>query len=170
MSDTNTWGFNSHIFIRATVPVFSTSEVELEPTVPASSIVFDQYIPVLSFEVNEGWEVVEEKLEDGVLTTVWFYTSPIPAGSTYTPLFDSWSMTNFRVHNGICGQHTYKEITDKINEAGLERYSLQSDGKSGSPEDLWKMVFVTQIASSFDFKLVRVYFLKQRCKIHTDSF
>ena len=90
--------------------------------------------------MNEGWEVVEETLSDGILITVYFFSEPIPSGSTYTPLFDSWSMTNFKVHSGICGSHTYAEIIDAVNASGLERYSLQSDGISGTPAQLWEMV------------------------------
>ena len=129
------WGFNSWTFLVSRIPCFKTSEVELEPDVVAGD-----WVPVLTFEPNEGWEVVEEKLEDGILTTVYFFSEPIPSGSTYTPLFDSWSMTNFKVHSGICGYHTYAEIIDAVNSAGLERYSLQSDGISGTPAQLLEMV------------------------------
>lgn len=129
------WGFNSWTFLVSRIPCFPTNDVELEPDVVAG-----EYVPVLTFEPNEGWEVVEEDLTDGVLTTVYFYSEPIPADSTYTPLFDSWSMTNFKVHSGVCGQLTYSEITEAVNSAGLERYSLQSDGISGTPEQLWSMV------------------------------
>ena len=130
------WGFNSWTFLVSRIPCFPTSEVELEPDVQVSG----DWVPVLTFEPNEGWEVVEEKLEDGILTTVYFYSEPIPAGSTYTPLFDSWSMTNFKVHSGICGSHTYAEIIEAVNSSGLERYSLQADGISGAPAQLWEMV------------------------------
>ena len=129
------WGFNSWTFLVSRIPCFPTSEVELEPDVVAG-----EYVPVLSFETNEGWEVVEETLSDGVLTTVYFYSTPIAEGEQFTPLFDSWSMTNFKVHSGICGSHTYAEIIEKVNEAGLEHYSLQSDGISGTPAQLWEMV------------------------------
>ena len=135
LPESNTWGFNSHLFLVSRIPCFPVDEVELEPDVVAG-----EYVPVLTFEPNEGWEVVEETLSDGILTTVYFYSEPIPADSTYTPLFDSWSMTNFKVHSGICGQHTYSEIIDAVNSAGLERYSLQSDGISGTPAQLWEMV------------------------------
>ena len=129
------WGFNSWTFLVSRIPCFPTNEVELEPDVVAG-----EYVPVLTFEPNEGWEVVEETLSDGILTTVYFFSDPIPAGSTYTPLFDSWSMTNFKVHSGVCGQHTYSEITEAVNSSSLERYSLQSDGISGTPAQLWEMV------------------------------
>lgn len=132
----NDWGFNSHLFIVSRIPCFPTNEVELEPDVQPTG----DWVPVLSFEPNEGWEVVEETLSDGILTTVYFYSEPIPADSTYTPLFDSWSMTNFKVHDGICGSYTYAEIIEAVNSAGLERFSLQSDGISGTPAQLWEMV------------------------------
>ena len=135
LPDQNSWGFNSHLFIVSHIPCFKTSEVELE-----ADVIAGDWVPVLSFEVNEGWEVVEEKLEDDVLTTVYFYFEPIPAGSTYTPLFTTWSMTNFKVHSGVCGSHTYAEIIEAVNASGLERFSLQSDGISGTPEQLWSMV------------------------------
>lgn len=127
---------NSWLFICVSVPCYPATEVELEPDVQVSG----EYIPVLTFDPNPGWEVVEETMEDGLLTTVYYYDTPVPVGEQYTPLFLEWEMTNFRVHNGICGEHTYKEITDVVNSSGLERYSLQSDGISGSPEDLWSMV------------------------------
>lgn len=130
------WGFKSWTFLVSRIPCFLVDEVELEPDVQVSG----EYVPVLTFDPNPSWEVVEEKLEDGLLTTVYFFSEPIPSGSTYTPLFDSWSMTNFKVHDGICGSYTYAEIIDAVNSAGLERFSLQSDGISGTPTQLWEMV------------------------------
>ncbi len=129
------WGFNSWTFLVSRIPCFPTNDVELEPDVVAG-----EYVPVLTFEPNEGWEVVEETLSDGILTTVYFYSTPIAEGEQFTPLFDSWSMTNFKVHDGICGSYTYAEIIDAVNSAGLERFSLQSDGISGTPAQLWEMV------------------------------
>lgn len=134
LPEVNDWGFNSHLFIVSRIPCFLVDEVELEPDVVAG-----EYIPVLTFDPNPGWEVVEEKLEDGLLTTFWFYNTPVNDGAHYTPLFDSWTLTNFKVHSGICGSHTYAEIIDAVNSSGLERFSLQSDGISGSPQDLWSM-------------------------------
>jgi len=130
------WGFNSWTFLVSRIPCFPTNEVELEADVQPTG----DWVPVLTFEPNEGWEVVEETLSDGILTTVYFFSESIPSGSTYTPLFDSWSLTNFKVHSGICGQHTYSEITEAVNSSSLERFSLQSDGISGSPAQLWEMV------------------------------
>ena len=129
------WGFNSWTFLVSRIPCFLVDEVELEPDVEAGD-----WVPVLSFSTNPGWEIVEEKLEDGLLTTVWFYNTPVNDGVHYTPLFDSWSMTNFKVHSGICGSHTYAEIIDAVNSSSLERFSLQSDGISGAPAQLWEMV------------------------------
>lgn len=135
LPDINSWGFNSYLFIVSHIPVFERSEVELEPDVVAR-----EYVPVLTFEPNDGWEILEEKLEDDVLTTIYFYTSSVGEGEQFTPLFSSWTMTNFKVHSGVCGSHTYGEIIDAVNSAGLERYSLQSDGISGTPSQLWSMV------------------------------
>jgi len=136
LPEVNDWGFNSHLFIVSRIPCFPTNDVELEPDVQVSG----DWVPVLTFDPNPGWEVVEEDLTDGVLTTVYFYNTPIAEGEQFTPLFDSWSMTNFKVHSGVCGSHTYSEIIDAVNSAGLERYSLQSDGISGTPAQLWEMV------------------------------
>lgn len=130
------WGFNSWTFLVSRIPCFPADEVELEPDVQVSG----DWVPVLTFEPNEGWEVVEETLSDGILTTVYFYSTPIAEGEQFTPLFDSWSMTNFKVHSGVCGSHTYSEIIDAVNSAGLERYSLQSDGISGTRAQLWEIV------------------------------
>ena len=135
LPEVNDWGFNSHLFIVSRIPCFPTNEVELEPDVEAGD-----WVPVLTFEPNPGWVSICEEIKDGILTTVYFYSEPIPADSTYTPLFDSWSMTNFKVHSGVCGQHTYSEITEAVNSSSLERFSLQSDGISGTPAQLWEMV------------------------------
>jgi len=130
------WGFNSWTFLVSRIPCFSVTEVELEKNVQPTG----DWVPVLTFDLNPGWEIVEETLSDGILTTVYFFSEPIPSGSTYTPLFDSWSMTNFKVHSGVCGSHTYAEIIEAVNSSGLERYSLQSDNISGTPAQLWEMV------------------------------
>lgn len=135
LPEVNDWGFNSHLFLVSRIPCFPTSEVELEPDVVAG-----EYVPVLTFDPNPEWVKVTEELEDGVLTTVYFYTSPVGEGEQYTPLFDSWTLTNFKVRNGVCGLHSYSEIIEKVNEAGLERFSLQSDNISGTPAQLWEMV------------------------------
>lgn len=128
LPNTVTWGFSSWLFMYVSVPVFPTDEVELE-----ADVIAGDYVPVLTFTPNPGWEIVEEYLKDGVLHTVYFYNEPVKAGADYTPLFDTWSMTNFKVHNGQCGNHTYAEIIEKVNESGMDRYSLQSDGINGTP-------------------------------------
>ena len=96
-------------------------------------------IPVLTFTPNEGWTRIEEN-EGDVLTTVWFYSTPVNADQPFSPLFDEWTLTNFRVRNGICGEHTYDEIIGAANEARVTRYSLQTDEINGDPETLWSMV------------------------------
>lgn len=136
LPDQNVLGFNSWLFLVSRIPCFPVDEVELEPDVRVSG----EYVPVLSFDPNPGWVSICEEITDDPLTTVYFYTTPVPSGSTYTPLFNSWTLTNFKVRNGVCGSHSYVEIIEKVNEAGLERYSLQSDNISGSPADLWSMV------------------------------
>ena len=130
----NSWGFDSWLFFEVSIPVFDADTVELDEQMDGDQI------PVLTFTPNPGWELVEENEADGVLTTVWFYSTPVDADQPFTPLFDEWTLTNFRVHSGICGEHTYSEIIDAANEAKVTRYSLQADGISGDPETLWSMV------------------------------
>ena len=131
---TNFWGFDSWLFFEISVPVFDRDEVELDDPMEGD------HIPVLTFNPNEGWELIEENEADGVLTTVWFYSTPVAADAAFSPLFDEWTLTNFRVRNGQCGSHTYSEIVAAANEARVTRYSLQADGISGEPAVLWSMV------------------------------
>jgi hypothetical protein len=115
--------------------VFNRDEVELDEQMEGKQI------PVLTFTPNEGWTRIEEKTDGGVWNTVWFYSFPVVAsGTAFPPLFDEWTLTNFRVRNGICGKHTYSEIIDAANSALVTRYSLQADGISGEPAVLWGMV------------------------------
>ena len=130
----NSWGFDSYIFFEVSILVFDRSEVELDKQMDGD------HIPVLTFTPNPGWGLIEENEADGVLTTVWFYSTPVDADQPFSPLFDEWTLTNFRVRNGICGSHTYSEIIDAANAARVTRYSLQAEGISGDPETLWSMV------------------------------
>ena len=57
LPEVNDWGFNSHLFIVSRIPCFLVDEVELEPDVQVSG----EYVPVLTFDPNPGWEIVEEK-------------------------------------------------------------------------------------------------------------
>ena len=127
----NTWGFDSWLFFEVTIPTFDASSIELEPGED-----YGQRVPVLTFEANPGWVKIEEDGE----RSVWFYTQPVESGAGFTPLFDQWTMPNFRVRSGQCGEHTYSEIIAAANEARVTRYSLQADGISGKPEVLWSMV------------------------------
>lgn len=129
----NSWGYDSWLFFKVSIPVFDRSEVELDEQMDGNQI------PVLTFTPNEGWTKIEEKEVDGVLTTVLFYSTPVDADQPFLPLFDEWTLTNFRVRNGICGSHTYSEIIEAANKAVVHRYSLQADGISGEPEALWSM-------------------------------
>jgi len=99
-----------------------------------------EQIPVLTFTPNEVWTRIEETTEAGVWHTVWFYSFPVASGAGFPPLFDEWTLTNFRVVNGICGEHTYTEILEAANEASITHYRLQADGISGEPATLWGMV------------------------------
>lgn len=130
----NSWGYDSWIFFEVSIPVFNRDEVELDEQMDGNQI------PVLTFTPNEGWTRIEENEADGVLTTVWFYSTPVDADQPFLPLFDEWTLTNFRVRNGICGSHTYSEIIEAANKAVVHRYSLQADGINGDPETLWGMV------------------------------
>ena len=129
----NSWGYDSYIFFEVSIPVFSRDEVELDEPMEGDQI------PVLTFMPNEGWTRIEENTEGGVWRTVWFYSFPVASGAGFPPLFDEWTLTNFRVRNGICGEHTYSEIIEAANRAQVKRYSLQAV-MDGTPETLWGMV------------------------------
>ena len=51
-----------------------------------------------------------------------------------------WRMPNFRINNGQCGEHTYRDIIAAVNSAVVKRYSLQANGIERSLETLWSMV------------------------------
>lgn len=129
----NSWGYDSYVFMEVSMPTFPASAVELDEPMEGD------HIPVLTFTPNEGWTRIEEKTEAGVWHTVWFYSFPVASGAGFPPLFDEWTLTNFRVRNGICGEHTYDEIIEAANSAQVKRYSLQAV-MDGTPETLWGMV------------------------------
>ena len=133
LPNSNSWGYDSYVFMEVAIPVFNRNEVELDEQMDG------EQIPVLTFTPNPGWTKIEQNEADGVLTTVWFYSTPVDADQPFTPLFDEWTLTNFRVRNGICGSHTYSEIIEAANEARVTRYSLQAV-MDGTPETLWSMV------------------------------
>lgn len=131
----NSWGFDSYVFFEVSIPTFDASTVELEPGKEYGSVV-----PVLTFTPNPGWTQIAETEADGMRNTVYFYSTPVDADQPFLPLFDEWVLTNFRIHSGICGSHTYSEIIEVANKAQVTRYSLQADGINGDPETLWSMV------------------------------
>ena len=133
LPNSNSWGYDSWLFFEVSIPVFDRSEVELDEPMDGDQI------PVLTFTPNEGWTRIEQNEADGVLTTVWFYSTPVSAGVSFSPLFNEWTLTNFHIRNGICGSHTYSEIIDAANKAVVHRYSLQAV-MDGTPETLWSMV------------------------------
>lgn len=134
LPNSNSWGFDSWLFFEVSIPTLPADTVELDEQMEGD------HIPVLTFTPNEGWTRIEEKTDGGVWTSVWFYSTPVDADQPFTPLFDEWVLTNFRIHSGICGSHTYEEIIAAANAASVTRYSLQSAGISGEPETLWSMV------------------------------
>ena len=135
LPEKNDWGFNSWLFMEVSVPFFPLSEIEVESGVEAG-----EYVPVLTFLPSSDWVLFEEEIDGGFWRTIWFYSKSISVGQHFSPLFDSWNMTNFRVRNGVCGQHSYQEITAALNMATVQRYSLQSDGIAGDPAVLWSLL------------------------------
>ena len=133
LPNSNSWGYDSYVFMEVSIPTFPASAVELDEPMEGN------HIPVLTFTPNEAWTRIEENEADGVLTTVWFYSTPVDVGQPFTPLFDEWTLINFRVRNGICGEHTYSEIIEAANEARVTRYSLQAV-MDGTRDTLWGMV------------------------------
>ena len=129
----NSWGYDSWLFFEVSIPTLPADTVELDEQMEGNQI------PVLTFTPNPGWTRIEETTEGGVWHTVYFYSTPVDADQPFTPLFDEWTLTNFRVRNGICGSHTYSEIIEAANEARVTRYSLQAV-MDGDPETLWNMV------------------------------
>ncbi len=130
----NTWSFDSWVFFSVSIPCFPRAEVELELDVVAWD-----YVPVLSFEPKDCWTLVEE--EYGFeWRSVWMLSTPVEADAAFPPLFYTWSMTNFHVRNGLCGEYSYGEIMEAMNRAKVQRYSLQSDGIDGDAQKLWRMV------------------------------
>lgn len=135
---TNDFRFDSWLFYDVSVPVVRVDEVKLEKS--EEEYVIDGYIPVLRFDVNPGWELVEEEMDSSTLRRVWMYTSPVDVGESYTRLFDSWIMTNFRVADGYSGEWGYGELCNLLNQNHINRRALQSKGISGTPEQLWSMI------------------------------
>lgn len=134
LPEVNTWGFDSWVFMAASVPCFPRAEVELE-----TDVVAGDYVPVLTFTPSPGWTLVEEEY-GSIWRSVWMLSTPMEADGDFPPLFHTWHMTNFRVRNGVCGEHSYAEITAAMNRATIQRYSLQADGIDGTAMELWRMV------------------------------
>ena len=65
--------FRAYVFCETSVPVYPVNEVELEPGVRT----IDGYVPVLSYEPDEHWELVEEDMDGAVYHRVWFNPSPV---------------------------------------------------------------------------------------------
>ena len=94
-------------------------------------------IPVLQFEPNEGWPHLLDEDE----AQIWFYEEPVKEGESFEPLFDEWTITNFRIHNNMSGETTAEELDLLMNQNEIERHFIQSQGfLDEEPEILWRMV------------------------------
>ena len=67
---TNRGNIDAYVFIEVSVPVISSTDVDLESGV---SVRDDGYVPVMQFSPQAPWLLVEEDITDGVLQRIYCY-------------------------------------------------------------------------------------------------
>ena len=131
--------FRAYVFCETSVPVYPVSEVELEP----GARTIDGYVPVLSYEPDEHWELVEEEMDGAVYHRVWFNPTPADPDESIDPLFTEWEITNFHVAGGMSGEHSFTELGEAANEATVSLRKIQSDNlgiENPTAEALWSLM------------------------------
>ena len=135
----NVGSMDVYCFMQVEMPVFPSETVDLEADEPAADPV-----SLLCFTVSDVWTLVEQTEADGMRTAVYAYGTPmrLHPGETTDNLFTEWRVTNFRVRNGLCGDYTYRELTEKAAQFHIQGYAIQADhiGENLTPETLWQML------------------------------
>lgn len=128
---------DAHVFIKVDVPVLISTYLELEKDV---QIRFDGYVPVMGFEVEEPWTLIEEEIKSGVLSQVYCYgeLTPLKVGEETPPLFSSWSVINCRVVGEKSGATEWKRIEKLCPQTAITVYSIQT-GIGSSVTEIWQM-------------------------------
>ena len=131
--------FRAYVFCETSVPVYPVSEVQLEAGVQT----IDGYVPVLSYEPDEHWKLVEEDMDGAVYHRVWFNPTPADPDESIEPLFTEWEITNFHVAGGMSGEHSFTELGEAANEATVSLRKIQSDNlgiENPTAEALWSLM------------------------------
>ena len=137
---TNRGNIDAYVFIEVSVPVIKADDVDLEVGEPVRE---DGYVPVMEFEPQKPWILIEEEVRDGVLHQVFCYGELIPLhpGETTPNLFDTWSVVNCRVLNGMTGSMEWSTIASLCPETKISVSSIQTDiGQNLTPESVWTML------------------------------
>lgn len=129
----------AYVYIQITVPVIKSSDVVLEKGVRVKG----GYVPVMEFEVEKPWVLVEEEISSCVLTQVYCYGDlrPLRPGETTEKLFNEWSVVNCRVVNGRTEKYRWSSIAALCPSTSITVSSIQTNiGKELTPEKVWRMI------------------------------
>ena len=115
------------VYLAASYHGFQPDEIEFNEDaeiVEANSL---GIIPAFIYELNEGWEWLEDSYSDGTLTSVYVYTKILSPGDTTTPLCNYMQLIPMTFK-------TYADITDdelniSYNTSIVDATALKLDSK-----------------------------------------
>ena len=122
--------------------MYPVSDVQLEP----GAQTIGEFVPVVDYEANGAWELVEEDMDGTVYHRVWFNPTPADPDEAIEPLFTDWQITNFHVADGMSGEHSFTELVETANEATIslrKMRKIQSDNlgiDNPTADELWSLI------------------------------
>jgi len=140
----NNGSIDAFVFMEVTVPMVRSTSVKLEKGVTVRP---DGWVPVLGYTADSSWTLIEETVQDGVLTQVYCYGTEdemvmLKPGESTTPLFDEWTVINVRVYKDVTGDMRWSQIAEMCAEAGVRAYSIQAHrlGNALRATTVWGLV------------------------------
>lgn len=129
------------VFLEVATPVVRAEDVVLERGVETRP---DGWIPVLAYDPQPPWVLIEEDLSDGVLRSVYCYgeLEVLHPGETTAPLFESWTLINCRVDGSAMttGSMDWWEIAELATKAQVICHSVQTElGPNLTAAAVWEM-------------------------------
>ena len=90
--------------------------VEIRMPILDGAILDTPGIPTLmTYTVQSPWELISQRIEGDELVSVYGF-GELTAGGETSYLITGWSLTNFRIVDGMCGNYSLEEIAALVKK------------------------------------------------------